>query len=79
MPEIINLTQEFNRALEMSTKILNDGGLIVFPTDTVYGLAAKYDILTAVRRIFLVKDRDQTKALPVIIGDISQVDRKSVV
>lgn len=74
MPEIINLNQEFNRALEMSTKILNDGGLIVFPTDTVYGLAAKYDILTAVQRIFLVKDRDQTKALPVIIGDISQVD-----
>lgn len=74
MVEIINLHKEFNRALEVSINILNNGGLIVFPTDTVYGLAAKMDDDTAIQRIYKVKDRDQTKALAVLIGELDQVE-----
>lgn len=77
MPEIINLKHQFEQALEKSIEILNTGGLIVFPTDTIYGLAAKYDNLPAIQRIYTVKDRDQTKALAVLVGNIPQVEEVS--
>ena len=77
MPEIINLQHQFEQALERSIEILNAGGLIVFPTDTIYGLAAKFDNLSAIQRIYTVKDRDQTKALAVLVGNISQVEEVS--
>lgn len=74
MPEIINLNLQFEQALEKSIEILNAGGLVVFPTDTIYGLAAKFDNLSAIQKIYNVKDRDQTKALAVLVGNISQVE-----
>ena len=73
MPEIIDLHKSFEKALEKSVSILNKGGLIVFPTDTVYGLAAKYDESEAVERIYQVKGRDQTKALAVLIANLDQL------
>jgi len=73
MPEIIDLRKSFEEALEKSVFILNKGGLIVFPTDTVYGLAAKFDEVDAIKRIYQVKGRDQTKALAVLIGNLEQI------
>lgn len=73
MPEIIDLRKSFEKALEKSVSILNKGGLIVFPTDTVYGLAAKFDETEAIERIYQVKGRDQTKALAVLVGNLDQL------
>lgn len=72
MPEIINLKNEFSKALEKAMVSLEAGGVIVFPTDTVYGIAVKYDNQHAIQRIYQIKDRDQTKALPVLIGNTNQ-------
>lgn len=74
MPEVICLHKNAQEALKKSISVLNDGGIIVFPTDTVYGLAAKYDQLAAIQKIYQVKDRDQTKALAVLISSIEQVE-----
>jgi L-threonylcarbamoyladenylate synthase len=73
MPEIIDLRKSFEKALEKSVSILNKGGLIVFPTDTVYGLAAKFDEPEAIERIYQVKGRDQTKALAVLVANLDQI------
>ena len=74
MPEIIDLRNSFEEALEKSVLILNNGGLIVFPTDTVYGLAAKFDETEAIERIYQVKGRDQTKALAVLVSNLDQIN-----
>ena len=74
MPEIINLVNSYPEAVERSINVLNEGGVIVFPTDTVYGLATKYDNYQGIQRIYQVKGRDQTKALAVLIGNIDQAD-----
>ncbi len=73
MPIIIDLRKSFEGALEQSITVLNNGGLIVFPTDTVYGLAAKFDRNDAIQRIYQVKDREQTKALAVLIAHVDQI------
>ena len=45
---------------------LHGGGLVVIPTDTVYGLAGRADLADAVQAIFEVKGRPKERALPVL-------------
>ena len=59
--------------IEKGLKILKDGGVIAFPTDTVYGLGADAFNLKAVQRIFQIKNRPSHLPLPLLIADISQL------
>ena len=55
-------------ALTRAVETLNRGGVIAFPTDTVYGVGAIASQPEAVGRIYQVKERDHGKALPVMIA-----------
>jgi L-threonylcarbamoyladenylate synthase len=61
------------RVLDRAADILRAGGLVVFPTDTFYGLAADPRQPDAVSRVFGVKGRSATAALPLIAADLEQV------
>ena len=54
-------------------KILKEGGIVAFPTDTVYGLGADAFNPKAVGRIYEVKKRPRHLPLPLLIADISQM------
>ena len=55
-------------ALPAALDILLRGGLIVFPTDTVYGLGTSAFNSSAIEKIYLAKGRPVEKAIPVLIG-----------
>lgn len=55
---------------EEVVRVLQQGGVIVMPTDTVYGLAARPDVPGAVAAIFAIKERPRDKALPVLAADV---------
>lgn len=57
---------------------LRQGGLIVYPTDTFYGLGADCFSGRALFRIYEVKGRPLSKALPVLISDAEMVGRLAV-
>ena len=62
--------------LKQAVGILRDGGLVAYPTDTVYGLAALPTDERAVRRLFEAKKRELDKAVPLLIaspGDLASV------
>jgi len=61
------------RALE----ILQAGGLVAFPTDTVYGVGALAFDGQAVESIYSAKDRPIEKAIPILIGDAEDITRVS--
>jgi L-threonylcarbamoyladenylate synthase len=61
------------RALAHAADILLGGGLVVFPTDTFYGLAADPRREDGVERVFLAKGRSSVLALPLVAADIEQV------
>jgi L-threonylcarbamoyladenylate synthase len=63
------------KALTFALEILKDGGLVAFPTDTVYGLGALAFDERAVSRISDVKGRLVDKAIPILIGSYDQVER----
>jgi L-threonylcarbamoyladenylate synthase len=60
--------------LEGAVRCLLEGGLVAFPTDTLYGLAAVASNDRAVRRLFEVKGRPPDRALPILIESIDDAD-----
>lgn len=55
--------------LERAAAVLREGGLVAFPTETVYGLAVRADCESAVRRLYEVKGRAFSKPLSVHLAD----------
>lgn len=53
--------------------ILKKGGIVAYPTDTVYGLGASMTNTTAIERIFDVKGRSRGMALPLLVADKQQI------
>ena len=64
-------------ALRRALEILKLGGLVAFPTDTVYGVGALAFDATAVESIYTAKDRQVEKAIPVLIGDADDLGKVS--
>jgi L-threonylcarbamoyladenylate synthase len=60
-------------AVEAACAALAGGGLVVVPTDTVYGLAARPTEPEAVRAVYRAKGRPEGMHLPVLASDVDQV------
>ena len=59
--------------IDIAVRALREGGLVIFPTDTFYGLAADPRNTVAVERLFKVKRRSKELALPLVAADTAQV------
>ena len=62
-------------SIQQALEILNSGGLVAFPTDTVYGVGALAFNGTAVESIYAAKDRPVEKAIPILIADESDLEK----
>jgi L-threonylcarbamoyladenylate synthase len=60
--------------LAQAVEALRAGWVVALPTDTVYGLAVDPWQPEAVERLFALKERPPTVALPVVVGQLDQVD-----
>ncbi|MCS7163508.1 MAG: L-threonylcarbamoyladenylate synthase [Thermodesulfovibrio sp.] len=49
-------------------KILENGGVIIYPTETLYGIGVKYDNKKALKRVFDIKKRPEEKSFPLIVN-----------
>src|SRR5436190_15320993 len=59
--------------IDKAVEILRRGGLVAFPTETVYGLGADASNETAVQAIFRVKGRPETHPLIVHLHGVDQI------
>ncbi|MDH7488857.1 MAG: L-threonylcarbamoyladenylate synthase [Anaerolineae bacterium] len=64
-----------DEALVKAVQTLREGGLVAFPTDTVYGVGALVFNEKAVDRLYLAKVRDPNKAIPVLLSSIRDLHR----
>ncbi len=55
-------------------KVLKSGGIAIVPTDTLYGVIAKYNDKKAIDRIYKLKGRDDGKPLIVLIHSFKELD-----
>jgi L-threonylcarbamoyladenylate synthase len=66
-------TRTVKKQIDDAIAILKKGGIVAYPTDTVYGLGASMTSTNAVERIFAVKGRPKGIALPLLVADREQI------
>ena len=64
--------------LEKAVSALNRGGLVAFPTDTLYALGAHAFMEEAISRVYEAKGRPQGMALPLLLSGPGEIDRVAV-
>jgi L-threonylcarbamoyladenylate synthase len=72
MTEILPATSR--KAIKLARRLLREGEVVAFPTDTVYGLGANAFERFSVQQIFTIKERPHDKALPVFISQINDLN-----
>lgn len=62
-------------AISRAVEILNSGGIVAFPTDTVYGLGAAVFNEQAVQTLYAIKNRLADKSIPVLLASLEDLPR----
>ncbi len=70
---LANLPSDIQRQVDRGISILKQGGIVAFPTDTVYGLGACANLHQAVERVYQVKERPRDMALPLLLAHTLQI------
>ena len=65
----------FAEDIKESLKTLRQGGIILYPTDTIWGLGCDPTNKEAVNRIFKIKSRDENKSLIILVDGLSMLER----
>ena len=65
--------------IRKSVEIIENGGVIIFPTDTVYGIGCNPYDTNAVKKIYEIKSREKIKSLPVLASSIEIVKQISII
>jgi L-threonylcarbamoyladenylate synthase len=66
---VLKLNEEnIEHALHHAVDILMEGGIVVYPTETFYGIGVKFDRQDSLHKLQEIKQRPENKAIPLIIG-----------
>ena len=68
------LDAELASQIANAVEILKEGGIVAYPTDTVYGVGADVFNTGAIAKVYEVKRRPHTLPLPVLIAEAEQVE-----
>lgn len=60
--------------IQEAVDVLNQGGLVIFPTDTAFGIGCRIDKPDAVRRLFTLRKRPDTQATPVLVSGVEMAE-----
>jgi L-threonylcarbamoyladenylate synthase len=63
----------FENEVEQSLGVLRKGGVILYPTDTVWGIGCDATNVEAVKRIYQIKERDDSKSLIILVSDEREI------
>ncbi len=61
-------------AVKKAAQILKDGGIVIFPTDTAFGIGCRMDDEDAVKRLFALRRRPVTQATPVLASSLQMIE-----
>ena len=77
MAEVINIDPEHirGRSIVRAAEILREGGVIVYPTDTVYGLGCDITVKAGLERIRRLKGTDSKKPMSFVCSDLNDISK----
>lgn len=67
------ISENDKKALECAIETIQSGGIVAFPTDTVYGIGVGAFDPVNIAKLFSVKNRDANKPIAVLLSDVSQL------
>ena len=65
------MDQEIKRAVE----VLRNGGIVIYPTDTAFGIGCRIDDEKAIKRLFKIRKRPKNQATPVLVDTLQMAQR----
>ncbi len=78
--EIFDWQDEINeQELNKTAQVLENGGIVIFPTETVYGIGANAYNEEAVRKIYEVKNRPGEKPLSILVSGIDEIGKYAII
>ena len=66
---------EYVKEIDICVKTLRAGGIIVYPTDTIWGIGCDATNAAAVDKLFTLKNREETKSLIILVDGTSMLER----
>lgn len=69
------MKSEYGDDIMNALKVLRAGGVILYPTDTIWGLGCDATNAQAVRKIFDIKQRDDSKSVIILVNSVSMLER----
>lgn len=69
--KLVHMNNEIKKAIE----IIKQGGIVIYPTDTAFGIGCRIDDEEAIKRLFRIRKRPETQATPVLIDHVSLAEK----
>ena len=70
----INNSKDYQK-LRYSAEIIKNGGIVVFPTETVYGIGTNGLDKEAVERLYKIKERPLNKPISLLVSDYEMIEK----
>lgn len=67
------MNQQIKEQVAKAVKVLREGGIILYPTDTIWGLGCDATNEQAVQKIYALKQRADSKAMLVLLDDVGKI------
>src|SRR5574344_6917 len=69
------MDEDLKMEIDAAVKVLKEGGVILYPTDTVWGLGCDATNEKAVDRIYEIKRRSNSKSMITLVGDVDMLGK----
>lgn len=66
---------DISEKLQEAVRVLKQGGVVIFPTDTAFGIGCRMDDEEAVKKVFSIRKRPVTQAVPVLVDSIDMAKK----
>jgi L-threonylcarbamoyladenylate synthase len=66
-------------SLRSFAKVVDDGGVVIYPTDTVYGIGCDATNENSIIRLYQIKNRELNKSLPVLTYSVEEVEKIAII
>ena len=71
----IHVQEAEEKALDAATAVIESGGVIALPTDTVYGIAASVSSDEAILKLYSIKGRQKNKPIAICVSDVEDINK----
>lgn len=61
--------------IDQAVQILQRGGVVIFPTDTVWGMGVAADNPAAIKKFYKIKKREKNKPTAILVADLAQAEK----